>query len=965
MSRKVFIPVWLHPRANLLTKAGLLAACVASVSLAAGDEHWSFVAPQDEDPPQISDADWSRRPIDRFIRARLEKEGLRPAPPADRATLIRRVTLDLIGLPATPAEVAAFAADNSPEAWEKVVDRLLSSPHYGERMAIEWLDAARYADTHGYLFDTERQMWRWRDWVIDAYNRDLPFDEFTVEQLAGDLLPDADLEQRVATGFNRNHIINNEAGAIPQEYLVENIVDRVDTTASVWLGLTVACARCHDHKYDPITHEEYYELYAFFDNVPERGLDGLNSNAAPILRAPSPQYESRLRDLDRRIAERERKLKEIRPRIREQQERWERDYRRPVKPVSRGRVAHWSLDEPAGDAPTTESTITFRASAPRHAAGVFGESASLDGIRHLDAGDVGGFERSDSFTFSAWVFPTEKKGRRAILSRMLDTEKGFRGYALQLVEGFAAFYLIHRFPDNLINVQTKKVLEPNRWHHVLVRYDGSSKAKGVEIWVDGEKETLSYLGDTLRDSISTKEPLYIGKGHPVAMFKGRIDEVRVWDRALEKDEIGRIPGVSIHSLLARDRASRSPFQTRRIERHYLANHAPARWKKMYESIESLRSERARAGRNLPTVMVMRDRTKATETRVLKSGRYDRPGAVVRAGTPRFLPAMADGLPRDRLGLARWLVDESNPLTARVAVNRFWQRRFGSGLVATPEDLGTRAAPPSHPALLDWLARALIRDGWGIKSMQRRIATSMTYRQSTRVPPRLLERDPRNRFLARGARFRLPAELIRDQALASSGLLVGSIGGRSVRPYQPADLWKEVAFDTSGANLTAQVYQQGTGEDLYRRSLYTFWKRTSPPPSMLLFDAPDRERCVLSRERTNTPLQALVVMNSPTFVEAARRLAERMLEDRRRSSRERVGDGFRRVLARSPSRSETEILVGLLDKQIVNFRKDTSRATDLLEVGESRSDPSLDPAELAAYTTVASVILNLDEALTRN
>ncbi len=947
----------------------LAAALIVAADTVAEDlpppDHWAFVAPRDVEPPAVSDVARSRHPVDRFVRARLEADGLRPTDPADRAALIRRVTLDLTGLPTTPSEVDAFLADDSPDAWEKVVDRLLASPHYGERMAIEWLDAARFADTHGYLFDTERQMWRWRDWVIDAYNRDLPFDEFTIEQLAGDLLPDADLEQRVATGFNRNHIINNEAGAIAREYLVENIVDRVDTTASVWLGLTVQCARCHDHKYDPITHEEYYELFAFFDDVPELGLDGLNSNASPVVQAPSAGDESTLRDLDRRVATAQRELQSLRPEISERQARWEREFRRPVTPVSDGLLAHWTLDEHADERSSSTRTAVFRGSPAVFARGVLGGAASLDGVRYIDGGDIGDFERNDSFTLGAWVFPTEEKGRRTIFSRMLDADKGFRGYAVQLAGGFAAFYLVHRFPDNLVNVQTKTRLTPRRWHHVLVTYDGSSKAAGVKIFVDGKNEKLSKLGDTLSEPIRAPGPLYIGKGHPVAMFKGRLDEARLWDRVLADTEVTRLPGISIHSLLATPRDQRSRFQSGSIERHYLENHAPAIWKDSYRKLASLRQEREKAARSFPTVMVMRDRPTPTKTRVLRGGQYDRPGKAVLAGTPRFLPAMADEAPRNRLGLARWLVDESNPLTARVAVNRFWQRRFGVGLVETPGDFGTRAPPPSHAGLLDWLARELIRQGWGVKSMQRLLVTSATYRRSTRMTAESLELDPRNRLLARGPRFRLAAELIRDQALAASGLLVRRIGGRSVRPYQPAGLWKEVAFDTSGANLTAQVYEQGKGDDLHRRSLYTFWKRTSPPPTMLLFDAPDRERCVLSRGRTNTPLQALAVMNDPTFVEAARRLAERMLAEDDETPQRRLRHGFRLVLGRVPTTDEARILADLLVAQIAGFAAEPERATALLKVGESRVDTSLDPGQLAAYTTVASVILNLDEALTRS
>ncbi|HMF16011.1 MAG TPA: PSD1 and planctomycete cytochrome C domain-containing protein, partial [Gemmataceae bacterium] len=666
-------------------------------------EHWAFVPPARPELPKVKKKDWPRNGIDHFILARLEKEGLQPSPETDRATLIRRLTLDLTGLPPTPAEVNAFLADKSPNAYEKVVDRLLKSSHYGERMALEWLDAARYADTHGYHIDAGRDMSRWREWVIDAFNRNLPFDQFTVDQLAGDLLPKATLAQKVASGFNRNHMINFEGGAIPQEYHAAYIVDRVNTTATVWLGLTVACAQCHDHKYDPISQKEFYQLYAFFHNVPENGLDGSRGNAAPVLKAPSRAQQ-----------------------------------------------------------------------------------------KELDA----------------------------LAKEAKDIEK-------QLA---------------------------------LPKSDG---------------------------------------------------------------------------------------------------------KKLRARLAKIQQEKAQIEKNIPTTMVMEEMGKPRDTFVLIRGQYDKPGQKVHAGVPAALPPLPTGAPANRLGLARWLVSPDNPLTARVIVNRYWQMIFGTGLVKTAEDFGSQGEQPSHPELLDWLAvefrepsSAPLGVGgkthWNIRGMVRLIVTSSTYRQSSRVTPELLAKDSDNRLLARGARFRLQAEFIRDQALAVSGLLNREIGGPSVFPYQPAGLWQELASRTDSKNWSAQFFVQSHGKDLYRRSMYTFWKRTSPPPQMIALDAPDREVCTVRRSRTNTPLQALILMNDPTYVEASRKFAERIMTEAK-TTEERITLGFRLATARNPNEKEIAVLKKVLDKQLAVYRQDTKAAMKLLAIGESSRDENRQPAELAAWTIVASVM----------
>jgi hypothetical protein len=927
--------------------------------------HWSFVAAVPTPLPKVRQTEWLRNPIDHFVLARLEREGLQPSPAANRYALIRRLALDLTGLPPAPRDVDTFVEDQSPDAWHNLVDRILASPRYGECMALEWLDAARYADTHGYLFDTERSMWRWRDWVIGSFNCNQPFDEFTVEQLAGDLLPNPTLEQKIATGFNRNHIINNEAGATPEEYYVENIVDRINTTATVWMGLTMACAQCHDHKFDPITQREYYQLYAFFNNVPEVGLDGFNSNAKPLMKAPTQEQQARLDSLARQLVAAEKTFAPLKTKLGPARTKWEQEFRQPVEPLTDGLTAHLRCDGNPQNAVNPDGHAEFKDGTAAHEDGMFGKAVSLDGQRYLDLGDVGNFSPSDAFSLSAWVYPTTIAGRRSIFSRMEPPTVGFRGYTLQLIGGAPALILVHRFPENLLQVQAKKSIEPHQWHHILAVYDGSGKAAGVKLYVDGELQEPGITIDKLTESFQTEKPLLVGNGYPAAKFVGRIDEVRVYDRVITKAEVPRLPGISIHSHLAVETGKRSEEQTRRIRNYYLDHAAPDEWRNPYNKVVRLREEQQKADRGLPTVMVMHEREKLRETKMLLRGVYNQPGETVTARTPSFLPPFDHDLPHNRLGLARWLTDPGHPLTARVTVNRFWQMYFGVGLVRTAEDFGTQGDWPSHPELLDWLTTQFIRSGWDVKALQRLIVTSATYRQSSDISPHLLEIDPENRLLARGPRHRLKAEFIRDQALALSGLLVEQQGGPSVKPYQPSGLWKEVAFDVTGKALTAQVYEPGKGDALYRRSMYTFWKRTAPPPTMLIFDAPDRERCVVRRERTSTPLQALVLMNDPTYVEASRKLAERIMTEAGSESMKRISWGIRLVTGRPAVQAELAPLLSLLDEQTKRFAADIEAAEKLLQVGESSRDESLAVHELAAYTVISGVLLNLDETVTKD
>lgn len=953
------------------------------------EPHWAFVAPKRPPLPVVKNAAWCRNPIDRFILARLEKEGLRPSPEADRATLIRRVTLDLTGLPPSPAEVDAFLADRRPGAYERLVDRLLASPHYGERLALQWLDVARYADTHGFHIDSQRDMWPWREWVIDSYNRDLPYDKFAIQQLAGDLLPNATQDQKVATGFNRNHPINFEGGAIPEEYAAVYVHDRIDTTATAFLGLTLRCGQCHDHKFDPLTQKDYYHFFAFFNSVPEAGLDGQKGNAVPFMKSPTLEQAQQLKAYDGKIAELDQAAKtrvvQAQPAVAEWEKKDAAALISAAEPA--GLAAHLPFDELNGTSAREAHELIPAAvvtGKPSWKPGKVSGALEFDGATHLDLGTTIGFDRRDAFSYGAWVKPVDNQAM-AVLSRMDDAD-AFRGWDMFLSEGKVFAHLIHHWEDDAIRVNTKATIEPNQWHHLFVTYDGSGKAEGVRIYINGKSAQLEITHNSLKGTIRTEKPLRVGGRNPGSAFRGLIDEARIYRRALSPDDVARLMAVdAVRPSLAVAPEKRTAEQKEALARYYLEAHDDA-YRGLANELAGWRKKRDELDAAIPTTMVMQEMDKPRETFMLLRGQYDKKGEKVTPGTPAALPPMKPGMPPNRLGLAQWLVDLDNPLTARVAVNRCWQLLFGNGIVKTVENFGTQGDLPTHPELLDWLAVAFgarpsafgsngsepnaerrmpnaasAALGWSTKALVRLIVTSATYRQSSRVTPQLLQRDPENLLLARGPRFRLPGELIRDQALAISGLLVPKIGGPSVKPYQPPGLWEELAF---GGGFSAQTYVQDHGEALYRRSMYSFWKRTCPPPSLQTFDAPEREFCMVRRSVTNTPLQALVLMNDPTYVEASRRFAERIVTEAAAAPRDRVRFAFRCATCRYPKEAEAKVLLDLYNQQLAVYKKEPEDAKKLLSVGESPRNEKLDVAELAAWTSVASVILNLDEVITK-
>ena len=942
------------------------------------EKHWSFNPPRRAPLPEVSNRAWPRNEIDFFVLKRLEQEGIGPAPEAERATLIRRVSLDLTGLPPTPSEVDVFVNDKSRDAYEKLVDRLLASKRYGERMAAQWLDAARYADTNGYQTDAERYMWRWRDWVIDAFNRNLSFDQFALQQIAGDMLPRPTLDQKIATGFNRNHRGNGEGGIIPEEYAVEYVVDRVETTSTVFMGLTVGCARCHDHKYDPFTQKEFYQLFAYFNNIPERGKANKYGNSAPMIQAPTLAQQASLAEIDRELAAAEKRFEGLRTESAGAQRSWEAS-------LDKSAPLHWSIPQdlvgyfpldtdvtnqaspsapmpvpqlydaasapPASDKPAMPQ---FQAGPASFSSGRIGSAASLDGTRFISAGDVGGFGFQSTFTLAAWIYPTAGTG--AIVTRTKDTEED-TGYGLYLKDGKLQANLILRWLDDGARVETVQPIALNRWQHVMMTYDGSRMAEGIKIYVDGKSQDLSVHLDDVNQNFQSREPLRIGGGGgPANRFRGQIDDVRVYDVALSPRHAAVVAtGESIAEIAVIPAATRTEAQAEKISLYFLENQSPARVRQAWQDLTAVRRKKAQFVESLPTVMVMQERDVPRDTFLLMRGAYDKPGDKVAPGVPAVLPMLPKGVPNNRLGFGRWLVDSANPLTARVAMNRFWQMYFGAGLVRTVEDFGSQGEWPTHPELLDWLATEFVRTGWDIKAMQKLIVTSAAYRQSSKTTPELLQKDPENRLLARAPRLRLPAGMIRDQALAVSGLLTEQIGGPSVKPYQPAGLWKE---------LSGQDYVQDKGEKLYRRSLYTFWKRSSPPPSLMNFDAAGREACVVRDTRTNTPLQALDLMNDVTYLEASRKLAERVMKERRSSADERIALAFRLVVARGPTPREARVLGDALASYLDEYKANPEAAAKYLSQGESPRAEELDVSELAAYATLASMMLNMDETITK-
>jgi hypothetical protein len=921
--------------------------------------HWAFIPVGEVPVPALADSQ-IRNPIDAFILARLLPQGLKPSRTASRETLIRRLSFDLRGLPPTLAEIDAFVTDTRADAYERLVDGLLASPAYGERQAEEWLDLARYADTYGYQNDVERDMSPWRDWVIRAFNANMPYDQFITWQLAGDLLPDATRDQVLATAFNRLHRQTNEGGSIEEEFRTEYAADRVQTAGTAILGLTVGCARCHDHKYDPITQKDFYRMFAFFDNIDESGLYSHFTMATPsptLLLYPDGVAASH-RELKEKIEHSEEGLRQIAGAAQSRFDEW---YQAGNRSIPRPQpAAVYSFEELVKD--STPDAMSTNAAAlvdgPLQAEGRIGKALKFSGDNSAICRGAGAFDRTTPFSFAFWLKPTEPQSRAVIFHRSRSwTDSGSRGYELVLEDGHPTFSLIHFWPGNALKVRAGIVLATNQWSHLAITYDGSSRAAGVQLYLNGELLAVEEVRDNLFKDITHRsqwgdaevgsiELTLAGRFRDSGFKDGLIDEFRIFNRCLTRFEIKSVLAEDTGTTVTPDREALFAYYVQRVDRPYQAAVA---------DLQKLRAEENQLINDIPEIMVMKEMALRRPTFLLKRGAYDAPGEAVEPGPPEKIFPFAPELPRNRLGLAKWVVDRRNPLTARVVVNRVWRMHFGRGLVETEGDFGTQGKLPTHPELLDWLARTFMDGGWDVKALHKLIVTSQTYQRSSQASAELVAKDPENHWFARGPKHRLRAELIRDNALAVSGLLSPRIGGHSVKPYQPEGLWEEAG--------TGKHYVQDKGEGLYRRSLYTFWRRTAPPPSMLIFDAPSREVCTARRETTTTPLQALVLLDDPQFVEAARVLAEHLVHDCGADVDARITKAFRLTTGREPAPRERAVLRQLYAEQLGLFEKDPAAVDSYLKTGEHPLDKTLPGQQVAATAVMASTVMNLDEFIT--
>jgi len=935
------------------------------------EPHWSFVAPQRSEAPKVANNGWVRNPIDAFILAELEKRGLAPAPEADRRTLIRRLALDLTGLPPEPQDVERFVNDQAPNAYEKLVDRLLTSKSWGEHRARYWLDAARYADTHGLHFDNYREMYPYRDWVIDAYNKNLRFDRFTIEQLAGDLLPNRTLDNQIATGFHRCNITTNEGGVIVDEVEAAYAKDRVETTTTVWLGLTGGCAACHDHKFDPFSQKDFYRFVAYFRNHVQRTMDGNVPDSPPVIVVPKPEDRARWIALQKEIADlqaqRDARLKDAQPAFREWLANGEgKKITEPVdaKDLHLNLPLHEGQGKAAGKRGDKDLSldlaegVTWGAGqTPQQKAVHFGPKGKLD------VADTGDFEADQHFTIGAWVFLPAQEDTYAVMGKTETKGKDIRGWALDIGARIVSFKLMGDGNSTLtVGAPNTHRLEAGKWSHVAVSYDGSRKATGVVLYVNGKPLPPNRPQNvTLKGSIRNTGSFHLGADGRREFKGGAIHGLRIANRTLRPEEVSVVSKwEKLEVLVAKDPKMLNPQERQDLLQLYVQR-KDERYGQINTELTDREHEQQDIRQRSPVTHVMEEKPNSVpKARLLFRGLYDQPREELVAGTPTAMHAFPKDAPNNRMGLALWLVDAKNPLTARVTVNRHWQEVFGTGLVRTSEDFGIMGEQPSHPELLDWLALEFREKGWDVKALFRLMVTSATYRQSAAATPDKLKKDPTNRLLSRGPRFRLEGEALRDQALAASGLLVSRIGGPSVRPYMPTGIWEAVAM--YGSNT--RDYRPDKGEGLYRRSMYTFWKRSAPPSSMDIFNAPSREGCTVRRERTNTPLQALVTMNDPQFVEAARHLAQRAILEGGPSFDQRLDFLTMRLVSRPFEKREREICQASITDFLAHYKEKQGEAQKLIQTGESKPDPKVNATELAAWTMLANQLMNLDEVLNK-
>ncbi len=935
------------------------------------EAHWAFIPPERPALPTVAAKGWVRNPIDSFVLARLEAAGVAPAPEADRRTLARRLALDLTGLPPEPATVDAFATDQAADAYDKLVDRLMASPRYGEHRARYWLDAARYADTHGMHFDNYREIWPYRDWVIDAFNRNEPFDQFAIDQLAGDLLPEPTRAQRIATGFQRCNITTNEGGTIEAENLVNYARDRVETTSWVFLGLTANCAVCHDHKFDPITQHDFYAMSAYYRHTTQGGLDGNVKDSGPIVRLTSAADDERLAAIASGLGESGRRKDERTKALRGEFETWlktatpadwNQDLAKGVKPA-----LHLPFDAVPADMALIGdySGKALRAQTGEPVSweegGKFGMAPrfTTNTAASFDDSTIGDFEKDQSFSYGCWV-KTPKEGGGALFSRMDDAD-GYRGWDVWLEGNRFAAHLIHHWSDDALKVRTRKdTVKRGEWQHVFVTYDGSGKAEGLRIYVDGQAQETDAEANTLKTTTRTSAPFKIARRKNVDVVNGvSVQDLRIYTERIPADLIARLAATPrVLALLAIPQDKREAKA--RDEVFALWSAGDEQLAKEQTAKAALEQEKKGLLEHVPVTHVQEEKKDGMpEAFILFRGQYDQPKDKVDATVFGFLNPLPPGAPHNRLGLAQWLVAKDNPLVARVTVNRMWQEYFGTGIVKTVEDFGIMGEAPSHPELLDWLAVEFRDGGWDMKKLVRLIVTSATYRQAAATTPAKLEKDPSNRLLAHGPRFRMDAEMIRDYALAAAGALSSTMGGPGVKPYQPGGVWDKVGMREGNTH----EYVQDHGDALYRRSIYDFWKRMAPPAALEILNAPARETSCLRRERTDTPMQALVTMNDPQFIEAARLLAQKALAAPG-DDVARLDVVSRRVLARPLTAPEAKIVGDSLRELRTWYQGKPDDAKALIAVGETKADAALAPSELAAWTMLCNQLLNLDEVLNK-
>ncbi|WP_430908891.1 DUF1553 domain-containing protein [Maribacter sp. 2-571] len=932
---------------------------------AAWKPHWAFAKPDKPVLPQKANEKWPvGNEIDRYVQQTLKTAGLEPNVKAEKERLLRRVSIDLTGLPPTMEQLDSFVADDGPDAYEKIVDALLASDACAERLTLDWMDLSRYADSHGLHADGWRLMWPWRDWVIQAFQNNMPYDQFVTWQLAGDLLPNATKDQKLATAFNRNHPMTAEGGAIEEEFRLNYVWDRTETVGTALLGLTVACARCHDHKFDPISQKDYYKMTAFFNNVKELGMTGDDGNYGPLLPLPDAETEQKLDTLQRNIAQKtatlaltKKELKGLETYIK----------KLPLDFKDNELLGHFPLERSTprskgGFSIDDKATATTQ-QPPKVKKGKKGNAFMFTGeYDELYLSGIPNFEWTDSFSTGLWMNTTKRQAAKTqtLLGTSGEKNNFWRGWDFYLDSlNHLNARLIHSLPHNYIHLRSKDSIRTNAWRHVAFTYNGNGSATGLELYIDGKPAETDIVFDRLYKSIKTiasgthevvDTPVRVAKSYRSftgenGIFLGMLDDIHLYSRALTPLEILYLAKQDDYPEIPDDQ----------LAADYWVDRAPP-VKLLEKELKALRQQWLEQMGPIMEVMVMEEMPENRPAFAFDRGDYTQPIYEVKAGTPEILPEFKENYPKNRLGLAQWIFSKENPLTARVTVNRYWQMLFGKGLVTTPQDFGVQGTLPSHPELMDWLSVYFVENDWNVKGLLKKMVMSHTYRQSSEVSKIQKQKDPTNRYLARSSSYRLPAEMIRDNALAASGLLVQQVGGKSVKPYQPANLWIEKnSFSHKLLN-----YKESKGDSLYRRGLYTFIRRTSPHPAMTAFDTPSREVCTVKRENTNTPLQALVLLNDTQFVEASRVLAERMQREGGEQLDHQIAYGFRLAISRDPKNEETEILRELYQKQSERFQANPKEALALLDVGERPLDPTWDKSGTAALTIVANTILNHDE-----